>query len=110
VDNLDLTDWIILDFSTTTTTDRVVTSIVMVGERRKSTKPDYDVRPRAGLSSIKLVGEKLDWEEILHRVEMRIPTSGDEAIERCKFLTPVIKGMISSFDSPPISQTKEFWA
>jgi hypothetical protein len=109
VNDDDLREWFTPNFSTTTTTDKAVASIVMIGGLRKYTEPDHDIRQRAGLSSINLLGEKSDWEEILRRVEGRIRTFGEEAIQWCKMLAPVIQGMISSFDSPNLVQTKEFW-
>ena len=109
VNDDDLREWFTPNFSTTTTTDKAVASIVMIGGLRKYTEPDHDIRQRAGLSSINLLGEKSDWEEILHRVEGRIRTFGEEAIQWCKLFVPVIQGMISSFESPNLAQTKEFW-
>jgi hypothetical protein len=50
----------------------------MSGGLQRSTEPEYDVRPRAGLSSINLLGEKSDWKDILRRVEERVPTFGQE--------------------------------
>ena len=108
-DDADLRHWILPNFSSTTMTDRTVASVVMMGEVRKSTEPEYDSRLRIGFSSVKLLGEKSDWEEILRRVAERVPTFGNKATEWLKFLDPVIKGIISSFDSPDLPQTKEFW-
>jgi hypothetical protein len=109
VNNDDLRDWITPNFSTTTTTDKAVASIVMIGGRQKSTERDYDLRPRAGLSSVNFLGGKTDWEEILLRVEERVSTFGQDATQWSKYLAPVIEGMISSFDSPDLPETKEFW-
>jgi hypothetical protein len=81
----------------------------MSGGVQKSTEPEYNVRPRAGLSSINLLGEKSDWEEILRRVEERVATFGQEPTQWCKYLAPVVKGMISSFDSADRPEIKEFW-
>jgi len=57
-----------------------------------------------------LLGEKSDWENVLRRVDERVPTFRSEAIEWCKLLTPVIKGIISSIESPNLPQTKELWS
>jgi len=108
INNAGPRDWLMPTFSTTSTTDLAVYSIVMMGNLRKSTDPEYGFRSQRGMASIHLLGEKSDWEDILRRVE-RVPTFGQEALQWSKFLMPVIKSVISSIESPDLPQTEEFW-
>lgn len=109
IDDATLRDWVTPIFTTTTATDKSIASVVMMGQFRKSTEQSEDLRSRRGLSSISLLGEKSDWQETLRRVEQRVPTFGQQTIEWYRILVPVIKGMILSFESPELPQSKDFW-
>ena len=70
-----LKDWVVSDFSTTTTTDKVVASVAFVGAMSKYF--DFSGRAGCGLPSVNLLGAKNDWETILQKLE-KIPELGEE--------------------------------
>lgn len=61
-----------------------------------------------GIPSVTLLGEKIDYEKILHKIE-RLDTFGDEAAQFGQVLKPIIRRMINTFDHPFNQDTLNFW-
>lgn len=101
-----LREWIMPAFTTTTDTDRVVASVVMMGALQEYFS--YRFHTLCGLPSVTLLGEKGDWEAILAKLE-RIPTFGEKPAQWYQLLRPVITRFISTFDAPESDETKDFW-
>ena len=102
----ELRTWIIPDFTTTTATDKVVCSIVMM-----STLQRYFIYLSyllCGIPSVTLEGEKADWQEIMKRIN-KLPTFGEEAKAWHKLLVPVISRFITAFDDPETEENQDFW-
>lgn len=104
--DIELSDWIIPNFSTTTDNDKSVAAIVMMGTLQCYF--DYVLRGGCGFPSVTLLGERSDWEKLLHRVQ-RLPKYGNDTSEWCRLLVPIIKHMIESFDVPNSQRVKDFW-
>lgn len=89
--------WTIPDFLTTTATDKVVCSIVMMSTLQHYFS--YKMNLLCGIPSVTLEGEKADWEKIMARIN-KLPTFGEEAEEWYKLLVPVISRFVTAFDDP----------
>lgn len=66
----ELREWIMPNFTTTTDIDKSVAAILMMATTQKYFT--YGCGGGCGFPSVKLMGERSDWEEILRRVE-RLP-------------------------------------
>ena len=102
----ELYPWIMPSFSTTTSTDTVVASIIMMGALQKYFA--YGFGLTCGIPTVTLLGVREDWQEILHRLE-KLPNLGAEAAQFYTLLKPVLTHMVSTFDSPDSAETKAFW-
>ena len=102
----ELQDWMQPDFSTTTDNDRVVASILMMGAMQQYFQ--YYCRAGCGLPSVKLLGEKSDYELILTRLD-KLDTFGEEPAQFCRLLKPVIRRLIATFEDPSDAAVLDFW-
>jgi hypothetical protein len=101
-----LKDRVIPDFSTTTTTDKVVASVAFMGAMSKYF--DFGGSTGCGLPSVNLLGAKNDWETILQKLE-KIPELGEEPKQWYRLLAPLLKRFVRTFDRPSSNDTKDFW-
>jgi hypothetical protein len=101
-----LRDWIMPDYSTTTDNDRSVAAVVIMGAVQEYF--DYELYAGCGFPSVTLLGERSDWEDILHRV-LKLPKYGCQTTEWSQLLVPVLKHIIMAFDSPNSQKVKDFW-
>lgn len=102
----ELRTWIVPDFSTTTATDTVVCSIVMMSTLQHYFS--YKASFLCGIPSVTLEGEKADWQKIMARIN-KLPTFGKEVEEWYKLLEPVISRFVTAFDDPASEDNKDFW-
>ena len=102
----ELRSWIIPDFSTTTATDAVVCSIVMMSTLQHCFS--YKCYLLCGLPSVTLQGEKADWQKMLARL-VKLSTFGTEVEEWHKLLLTVISRFVAAFDDPESEENKDFW-
>lgn len=102
----ELKDWIMPNFTTTTDDDKSTAAILMMATTQKYFS--FMMRGGCGFPSVKLLGDRSDWEEILRRVE-KLPKYGGEAEEWSKLLIPIISRFIVSFYLPNSEETKKFW-
>ena len=103
----EMRDWIMPKFTTTTETDRVVASILMMGALQKYFS--YGMRLTCGLPSVTLLGVRADWQEILLRLE-KLPRLGTEAAQFYDLLKPVLTRFVDTFDKPDSDDIKDFWS
>lgn len=61
-----------------------------------------------GLPSVTLLGEKSDYELILHRLD-KLRSYGEEPTQFANMLTAVIKRFTQSFDDPKGAEVIDFW-
>jgi len=101
-----LRDWIMPSFTTTTDTDRVVASVIMMGTLQHYFT--YKFSLLCGLPSVTLLGVKKDWEDVYSRLDT-IPMFGHEPTQWYHLLKPVIARFVKSFDCPETPETTSFW-
>jgi hypothetical protein len=102
----DVRDWLLPVFSTTTTTDLAVSSMVMMATMKEYFK--FQMLIGCGFPSVTLLGEAGDWQMILERLE-KFAQYGAEPAVWSKLLTPVIKRFIATFYMPDSTELKDFW-
>lgn len=102
----ELQTWIIPSFSTTTDSDRVVASVLMVGALQKFFA--YKMTLSCGIPSVTLLGERSDWEQMLIRLE-KLPQLGEEPTQFYNLLKSVLRNFVASFDTPTSPGVLDFW-
>ncbi|KDR73964.1 hypothetical protein GALMADRAFT_157785 [Galerina marginata CBS 339.88] len=98
--------WILPDFSTTTTNDTIVCSVVMMASMKEYFS--YKFQLMCGIPRVTLDGEKLDWERILARLE-KLKEYGLQAIAWYHLLRPVVARFVKAFDGPEVEENLDFW-
>lgn len=101
-----LCDWILPKFSTTTPTDTVVSSIVMMATMKKYFS--YSIMLMCGIPRVTLEGEKSDWEELVKRIE-KLKEYGEETTAWYRLLLPVLSRFVRAFDDPDGTENLDFW-
>jgi hypothetical protein len=99
--------WILPSFSTTTPTDNVTASIIMMGTLQNYF--EYIRTTACGIPSVTLLGTKEDWQNILSRLP-KLASFGSEPAQFGILLTPVLEHFIASFDNPTSEETSSFWS
>ena len=107
VNDPDLRDFVMPDFSTTTETDRAVASILFMGSLQAYFK--FGFRSMCGIPSVTLQGERGDWEKMLLRLE-KLPQLGKEPTQFYNLLKPVLSRFVRTFDEPENDDIVDFWA
>lgn len=102
----DLKAWVLPDFSTTTASDRIVASILLMGVTQKYF--EYVCSILCGLPSVTLLGEKADWENIYARLG-KLEMYGNEPKMFCRVLRPVVARFVKSFEEPESEDVIGFW-
>lgn len=103
----DLRAWIMPSFSTTTDSDRVVASILMMGALQKYFS--YLMTLTCGIPSVTLLGEREDWADMQSRLA-KLGQLGNEPAQFAQLLTPVLSHFVKSFDDPQSPSVSEFWS
>jgi hypothetical protein len=103
-----LRDWIFPSFTTTTSNDTTVASIVMMATFKSYF--DYEFVTECGIPRVTLLGDRSDWEDILARIE-RLKEYGPETKTWYRLLQPVLRRFVLSFDEgyAENSENLEFW-
>ncbi|KAL8694063.1 MAG: hypothetical protein Q9218_001241 [Villophora microphyllina] len=102
----ELRRWMMPAFTTTTMTDKVIASVLLMGTTQKYF--DFRCTLLCGLPSVTLLGDKADWELILTRLG-KLKGYGEEPTQFFELLHPVISRFVQSFDSPASDDTVDFW-
>lgn len=103
----DLRAWIMPDFTTTSQTDKITASVLMMGTMQKYFS--YTTGLTCGIPSVTLLGEKEDWMEIRRRIK-KLSQYGEEPELFSRLLLPVLEGFIQSFVSPTDPIVTDFWS
>lgn len=101
-----LRKWIMPSFSTTTATDLVTASVLMMGTMQAYF--EFTMRTCCGIPSITLLGKKEDWVDIRRRLE-KLATFGEECKLFGGLLIPVLDHLIRCFDSVDDPAVHDFW-
>lgn len=102
----ELREWIMPAFTTTTATDAVVATILIMGDLPK--RVQFIGCSERGIPSVTLLGELSDWEE-LHTKLDKLETFGTEPAQFGCLLKPVISRFIESFHDPTSKNVVQFW-
>jgi hypothetical protein len=103
----DLRDWIMPAFSTTKVDDRTTAAVLMMGSMQAYF--GFTMVCMCGHPSVTLLGEREDYEDILHRLD-KLEDLGPETQDWASLLRPILRGMIASFEDVMTAETKDFWA
>ena len=106
VNDPDLREFVMPDFSTTTNSDKVVAAILFMGAMQKYFR--FGARSGCGIPSVTLQGERADWQMMLQRLE-KIPKLGEEAGQFHSLLKPVLTRFVRTFDEPESPEVVDFW-
>ena len=102
----DLRDWVLPGFTTTTSEDNVVASILMMATMQKFFT--YRSGVMCGLPSVTLLGQKEDYEKILRKLD-KLPTFGYEPAQFADALRPILQRMVATFDDAANADIIDFW-
>lgn len=102
-----LQDWVLPNFTTTTPEDRTVAAVLFMGAMQKYFEYFFDCIT-CGIPEITILGERDDWVKIQNRLD-KLLLWGDEAKEYHKYLTPIFKNIVASFDDPASEAVVTFW-
>ncbi|OQV19507.1 hypothetical protein BV898_06495 [Hypsibius exemplaris] len=89
-----LREWIIPDFTTTTSNDKIVSSLVMMA----TLKAYFSCK----------MSEWEDWQKLLKRLD-KLPSFGKENSQWATLRKPVLTRFVSAFDQPESKENKDFW-
>ena len=103
-----LREWIIPNFTTTTPTDVVAASVIMMATLQAYF--DYTFALRCGLPYVTLLGEKDDWDQIVQRIE-KLKEYGPETTAWYHLLKPVVTRFPRAFEDgfAESPENREFW-
>lgn len=101
-----LREWIMPAFTTTTATDAIVASILIMGDLPKSVR--VIEKCECGLPSITLLGELSDWEGLYKKLD-KLETFGTEPAQFGSLLKPIISRFVKSFHDPTSETVVQFW-
>ncbi|PPR04704.1 hypothetical protein CVT24_011826 [Panaeolus cyanescens] len=99
----ELQKWILPDFSTTTSNDTVVYSMMMMSTLK--TYFDYYICLTCGIPNVTLMGTKEDWQKLLNRID-KFASFGDEPAAWESLLRSVLTPFVDAFDG---NFHPEFW-
>ena len=106
VNDPQLKDWVMPDFSSTTYHDKIVGAVLFMGAMQAYF--EYKFTITCGLPSVKLLGTLEDWQRILKRLDM-IDQLGDEPRQFASMLRPILSHMILTFEEPSNPEVTSFW-
>lgn len=103
----ELKDWVLPNFTTTTPEDKTVASVLFMGAMQKYFEYFFDCFD-CGIPEITLLGERDDWVKIQERLG-KLLLWGDEAKDYHRYLTPIFRNIVASFNDPASETVVSFW-
>lgn len=109
IKDADFREWVMPDFTTTTVTDKVTASIIMMGTMQKYFAYFADIT--CGIPSVTLLGEESDWQKILARIEFlsRFAVKHPELRKWKLVLEAVVRKIVQTFKAPDSPDVVHFW-
>ncbi|KAF4459854.1 hypothetical protein FALBO_13383 [Fusarium albosuccineum] len=101
-----LLDWVMPGFSTTTESDEVTATVLMMGLMQHFF--EFSGMVICGIPSVTLLGEREDWTRLLAKLD-RLEDFGREPARFAKNLHPILKRFVQTWDDPEGEETKAFW-
>ncbi|KAJ5578558.1 uncharacterized protein N7459_007522 [Penicillium hispanicum] len=102
----ELCDWIMPSFSTTTTADKIVAAVIVMGTIQNYFS--YEMELLCGIPSVTLLGERADWQQLQGKID-KLSTFGEEPTHFASILKPVLEKFVTSFDDPSSPDVADFW-
>jgi len=101
IKDTNIRDWIIPNFSTTTSTDRVVGSIVLMAGMKKYFS--YKFQLCCGLPSVTMLGTEKDWIDITHRAKKLLDYENQKGHMKTWYglLAPILENFVLSIRGEP---------
>ncbi|TBU57574.1 hypothetical protein BD310DRAFT_880490 [Dichomitus squalens] len=93
-----LVEWILPDFTTSTTNDTTICAILLMSTLQAYFS--YGIGIICGIPSVTLEGEKADWERLYKRLD-RLPELGEEPEQWAAMLRPILRRFVEAFDGQP---------
>ncbi|KAF8803973.1 hypothetical protein BYT27DRAFT_7225460 [Phlegmacium glaucopus] len=100
----DLQKWILPDFTTSTSSDTIICSVLMMSTLKAYFS--YTMELACGIPSVTLEGEKSDWERLLARLD-KLNSFGEEPKAWAALLRPILTRFVAAFDGEP---DIDFWS
>jgi hypothetical protein len=102
-----LRSWLAPDFTTTTTNDQIIASVVMMATL--AAYSTYTFHMLCGIPSVTLLREKQDWEKLLKKID-KLLEYGHPTTKWHKLLKPILSRFVAAFDAPDSQANLDFWA
>jgi hypothetical protein len=104
----ELRAWVMPNFETTTDTDRIAASIIMMATLKNYFS--YKFTSKCGIPKVTILGSKTDWETILERID-KLKEYGQETTAWHALLRPVLLRFCQVFDDGVAESREncEFW-
>jgi hypothetical protein len=99
-------EWIMPNFSTTTSDDKMTANVLMMGLMQHYFS--YTACQTCGIPSVTLLGEREDWVKLLAKLD-RLPEFGPDPTEFAARLRPILTRFVRTFDEPTSENTRHFW-
>ena len=95
----DLRDWFLPTFSTTTETDRVVASSIMMATLKEYIA--YEAYLSCGIPAVTLLGDRADWEILCTKARglLKYDNEAGQVATWHKLLNPVLERFVKAFDT-----------
>ncbi|KAF2461868.1 hypothetical protein BDY21DRAFT_312603 [Lineolata rhizophorae] len=101
-----LLDWVMPGFSTTTESDDMTATVLMMGLMQHYF--EFSGGIICGLPSVTLLGERDDWAALLDKLEHMVDF-GAEPADYAARLRPILSRFVATFDEPDADETHAFW-
>ncbi|CEJ82210.1 hypothetical protein VHEMI02288 [[Torrubiella] hemipterigena] len=101
-----LLDWVMPEFSTSDTNDKMTATVLMMGLVKRYFSFTGGIT--CGIPSVTLLGDKADWQRLLDKLD-RLPEFGQEPADYAVMLRPIFTMFIKSFDDAGSDDVKSFW-
>ncbi|KAF7341366.1 hypothetical protein MVEN_01873100 [Mycena venus] len=102
-----LREWVMPDFTTTTTNDITVAAALTMATLKQYFSYGFGILC-CGIPRVTLEGDRSDWVNILQRLE-KLKEYGLETIAWYHLLRPVISRFVAAFDEPASDENVDFW-
>lgn len=101
-----LLEWILPGFSTSTESDTITATALMMGLTQHYF--EFEGMIVCGIPSVTLLGVKHDWEHLLAKLD-HLAAFGDEAEAYAIKLRPVLRRFVQTWDQPDGGEVRAFW-
>ncbi|KAI9151353.1 hypothetical protein HJFPF1_08555 [Paramyrothecium foliicola] len=101
-----LLEWIMPDFTTTTESDELTATVLMMGLMQHYF--EFSGGIVCGLPAVTLLGEREDWVQLLDKLD-HLDDFGPEPASYAQNLRPILERFVNTWDNPNSQTTRDFW-